>query len=122
MPFLDGLQNWTFKGIAAARRIDSDQEWEEWFEEDTILSIEPILDSNERYIDIGGTANGALQLPFAFATLADRAAFLAQRGTTGVLARLGYNPKSRVAVFRRAQELASGNDAFYLLACTFEAL
>jgi hypothetical protein len=65
---------------------------------------------------------GALQLPFAFNTLADRIAFLAYRGTTGTLARTGYNPRSRTAVFRRAQELASGNDGFHLLSCTFEAL
>lgn len=122
MPFLDDIQNWSFNGLLVARRITQADSWEEWFAEDTITTIEPILDSADRYVDIGGVTHQPLVIPFAFPSLADRAAFLSLRGTAGTLARLGYNPRSRSALFRTAQEIASRSDAFTLLACTFEAL
>lgn len=122
MAFLDDFQNWTFDGILLARRITQASEWEEWFLEDTIRSIEPVLDSSERYLDVAGSTIGALVLPFAFADLATRSTFLSKRGTVAVLARTGYNPRSRLALFATAQEIASRSSAFTLLACTFEAL
>lgn len=122
MAYLDDIQNWIFAGTAAARRINAQVEWEEWFEEDTILSIEPVLDSTERYIDVGGTSYAPLAVIFAFPDVEARATFMGKRSTSGQLERLGYNPKSRFAVLRRCQELASTNDGYALLSCTFEAL
>lgn len=122
MGYLTDIQHWSFADVQLARRLTSTSEWEEWFDADTILNISPILDTGDRYIDVGGTTYAPLNLVFAFETLEDRDTFLALRTSLGVLARLGYNPKARLCVFRRAQEIASGNDGYVLLNCTFEAL
>lgn len=122
MPFLDDLQKWQFNDTLLARRITQAQEWEEWFAEDTIRSIRPILDANERYIDVGGKTVSPLVIPFAFPDLTGRAAFISLLGTTGVLQRIGYNPRARVALFASCQELASRTSNYTLLNCTFEAL
>lgn len=119
MAYLDDLQLWHFIGQPAARLLSSTSNWEEWFDEETILSIEPILDTQERYIDIGGTSYGALQLTLAFPDAAARSAFMALRGIPGTLTRPG---RAGVAVMRRCQPIASGHNGFVLLNCTFEAL
>lgn len=119
MAYLDGIQLWTFNGIEAARRITSAMEWDEWFEEDTLTSIEPILDSPDRYVDTGGVTYSPLSVLFAFPDLDAREQFAGLRGTTAILARPG---QQRLALLKKISRLASGHDGYRLLACTFEAL
>lgn len=122
MALLDGIQYWTFRGVALARVITQAQQWDEWFGEETILSIEPILDSAQRYIDVGGVDYRQLSLILAFPTLADRSSFRSYRGSVGTLQRSGYNPRSGTALLRSVAEVASSSGQYHLLASTFEAL
>lgn len=119
MGMLDDIQLWSFQGQTAACRAGSTSEWEEWFEADTTLSIEPILDTNDRYVDIGGKQVGPIQKRFAFPTREARAAFEALRGQTGTLSRPG---RSCSAILRRVNSLGSNHNGIWYLDCTFEAL
>lgn len=118
MPFLDGAQLWSFRGTVFAARLGSERDWDEWFEETTIMAVDPILDSQDRYVDIGGVTFGQVQRLAAFNTAADRDAFHAMRGTVGTLARPG---RSRRALFVKSKLVSSGSNDFFLLDVAFEA-
>lgn len=118
--FLEDVQLWSFDGQAAARLIGATSDWDEWFDEETIMVVSPILDTNERYVDKGGSMYGPLDVTFAFETPAARSEFAARRGSDGILGRPGG--VARMATLRKVKPIASGTPNYYLLNCTFEAL
>lgn len=120
LPFLDGVQEWSFRGVAFAARAPGDADWDEWFEETTIFVSDPILDSNDRFTDVAGVNYGQVQRLAAFDTVEERAAFAAMRGSTGVLARPGGG--SRQALLSRTKAVSSGTNSYFLLDVTFDAV
>lgn len=119
MAFLDDIMFWSFRGVSFAVLLQSNQNWDEWFDETTIVTIDPILDSSDRYVDIGGVNYSSLQRTIAFETAEDRNAFHAMRGTTGALVRPNF---SRQALLTRSKPVASGTNAYFLLDVTFDAI
>lgn len=117
MAYLDGVKVWSFRGVAFAARLQTSQEWDEWFETAAIVQIDPILDSNQRYVDVGGVNYGGLQRLIAFDTIAERDAFAAMVGTVGPLERPGNSDQ---AILVRARKIQSGTDAYSMLDVTFE--
>lgn len=120
MAFLDDIKLWSFRGVPFAVKLQSTSEWDEWFQETTIMSIDPILDSTDRYVDIGGVTYSQVSLRAAFDTVGDRNAFAAMRGTTGLLVRPGSI--SRQALFTSLKQIASGTPDYALLDITFDAI
>lgn len=117
MAYLDGVKVWSFRGVPFAARLQASQEWDEWFDTSAIVQIDPILDSSERYVDVGGVNYGALQRLIAFDTVEERDAFATWVGSVGPLVRPGNSDQALLA---RARKIQSGTDAYSMLDVTFE--
>lgn len=93
--------------------------WDGWFEQTAIVDIKPVLDSNQRYIDVAGVHFGQLQRSIAFADAASRDAFLNLVGQTKTLS--NDAGRSRSAVLTAARYV-NGTGPYYWASATFEAL
>jgi hypothetical protein len=113
---LGDVKTWAFGAATFARRADDTL----WFEEETITTVEPILDSNTAYVDTGGTTVAPLPVTAYFDTDAERNALLALRGTTQTITN-GHG-LSRSALLVRAVRTASGARDAYAAALTFQAV
>lgn len=78
------LEMWTFGSSTFACEI-SGNKWQGWFEAAAILSVSAVLDSNKRYVDIGGVNFGNLSREIAFDDEASRDSFLSLVGQVKTL-------------------------------------
>lgn len=118
MSNITALSTWSFDGISFAVRA-AGETWELWFEESTIQQIDPILDSDQRYVDTGGVQYGPLTKQAAFASVAQRTQFLGKRGRSGTLTNI--QGQSRQALLSKVKALGSG-DGYVWAELTWEAL
>jgi hypothetical protein len=112
-----GILIWSFKGASFARVVDGDS-WPMWFQVDTIMSVEPLLDSTQLYADIGGRTYADLSLRAAFDTGTQRDSACNLVGQRGTLS--NGNGRSRTAVLRSAQPTGV-NNGFFMADLTFTA-
>lgn len=114
----EDVQLWSFRGTTFAVRLTSENDWDEWFEQSLIMTVDPILDSPDRFVDIGGSTFSEEQRLCAFNTPEERALFEQMIGSEGLLSRPGA---SRQALLSKVRRVSSGTNAFYLLSATFTA-
>lgn len=117
--FLDDVMTMTFRGQSFAVRLQAGQDWNQWFPRQTIRTIDPILDSGDRYVDVGGVTYTPIQRAVAFNSVEDRDAFENMVGLDGVLTMFG---RSRSALLADVEPIGSGTTAYAALNVTFEAV
>lgn len=118
MALADVAPAWTFQGVQLCRMVDGDS-WPTWFAENTLAQIDPILGSNERYVDIGGLELQPLQIRVAFQTKAERDQIRAKRGQIGTLTNVEGD--SRRALLQTCQPVGT-QYGFYVADVTFQAV
>ena len=117
--FLSDVMTMTFRGQSFAVRLQSTQDWNQWFPRQTIRTVDNILDSDSRFVDVGGTGYGPIQRTVAFETPEDRDAFEGMVGLDGTLTMFG---RSRPALLADVEPVGSGTSAYHVLNVTFEAV
>jgi hypothetical protein len=113
----DASEAWTFAGLSLPRTVDG-ASWADWFTEEAILAIDPILDSDERYTDNGGATFPPLTIRAAFNTKTERDLIRSKRGLTATLTNIAGD--SRSATLKTIAPISSSAGLFYA-DLTFEA-
>lgn len=112
------LSIWTYGNASFGSEV-SLPKWDGWFEATVIHDIKPVLDSNQRYIDVAGTHFGSLQRSIAFVDADSRDAFLNMVGQTKTLSNDAGRSRSAVLV---AARYVNGTGPYYWASATWEAL
>lgn len=109
---------YTFAGIDFTR-IVSGNDFGLWFALQASYKADPILDSDQQYVDVGGTTPQPLQLRAAFASTADRSSMADAIGTTGSLSK--SSGESRTATLVAVAVLAPLGGSILIADLTFIA-
>lgn len=117
--FLDDVMTMTFRGVSFAVRLQGGQDWNQWFPRQTIRTVDNILDSGDRFVDIGGVNYAPIQRTVAFNSVEDRDAFENMVGLDGVLTMFG---RTRAALLADVEPIGSGTTAYAVANVTFEAV
>jgi hypothetical protein len=118
MSVIDGLRLWQW-GAHTFARVVQNGDVQPWFKPQALVSVEPILGANTRYVDVGGITYEALQLRAVFANVAARDAVLAAVGTVAPLTNIGGATVSAVLVSAVPINLGPG---YYAADLTLERL
>lgn len=114
----EGLETWQFGSARFACEV-SGGKWQGWFEASAILSISPVLDSNKRYVDVGGVNFGALSREIAFDDEASRDAFL---GMVGQVRTVTNGAGRSITACLSSAVYVNADGPFYRANATWESL
>lgn len=110
--------SYSFAGIDFTRVV-SGNDFGQWFALQATYKADPILDSNQQYVDIGGIVPQPFQIRAAFATTVDRASMQDAIGSTGSLVK--SSGESRSATLVAVAFLAPLGGAIIIADLTFVA-
>ena len=113
-----GATIYTFDGTTFYRRTDTGDEYDEWFPVDTTYTKDAILDSDEVYLDDGGSVSGPLTIRAYTDNESDRTTLITARGTVATLSNTRGYSRSAKLVRVAAKGIIAG--LWYAVELTFE--